>query len=89
MWLLKKAYPQGRSQNQFINWEWQGSLSHALYPRIISPKRISATNTCSNDFLCTYIEHVTSHKNTLGVAVRGDGGVGGKSRVVGIPKFHS
>ena len=32
---------------------------------------------------------MTSHKNTLGVAVRGDGGVGGESRVVGIPKFHS
>ena len=28
-------------------------------------------------------------KITSGVAVRGDGGVAGKGRVVGIPKFHS
>ena len=27
-------------------------------------------------------------KNASGVAVRGDGGVAGKGRVVGLPKFH-
>ena len=28
-------------------------------------------------------------ENHFGVTVRGDGGVAGKGRVVGVPKFHS
>ena len=61
------------------------------YTCIISPKRGSALNTCSNDFIRTYIGRVTSRKRkiTLGVAVRGEGGVAGEGRVVGVPKFHS
>ena len=47
-------------------------------------------NTRSNNFICRYIEHVTSHKRkiALGVNVRGEGGVAGEGRVVGVPKFH-
>ena len=38
-----------------------------------------------------YIERVTSHSGKIasGVAVRGDSGVAGEGRVVGVPKFHS
>ena len=32
---------------------------------------------------------VPAGKTASGVAVRGDGGVAGEGRVVGIPKFHS
>ena len=46
-------------------------------------------NTHSNNFICRYIECVTSHKRIAsGVAVRGEGGVAGEGRVVGVPKFH-
>ena len=33
-----------------------------LYACIICLKRVSTLNTRSNDFICTYIEHVTSRK---------------------------
>jgi len=33
-----------------------------LYTRVISLKRGSVLNTCSHDFIRTYIEHVTSRK---------------------------
>ena len=49
----------------------------------------SALNT-RNDFIRSYI--VTSRISgniASGVAVRGDGGVAGEGRVVGVPKFHS
>ena len=36
-----------------------------------------------------YVERVTSRKRKKGVAERGDSGVAGERRVVGIPKFHS
>ena len=36
-----------------------------------------------------YVECVTSRKRKRGVAVKGDSGVAGERRVVGIPKFHS
>ena len=32
---------------------------------------------------------LSKSERTLGVAVRGDSGVAGEGRVVGIPKFHS
>jgi len=32
---------------------------------------------------------VTSRKSASEIAVRGEGGVAGEGRVVGIPKFHS
>ena len=62
------------------------------YARNISPKHGSALNNTRNDFIRRYIERVTSHisgKIALGVAVRGDGSVAGKGRVVGLPMFHS
>ena len=49
----------------------------------------SALNTRSNDFIRTYVEHVTSRKRKNPLTVRGEGGVAGKGRVVGVPKFHS
>ena len=60
------------------------------YARNISLKYSSALNT-RNDFICGYIERVTSRKqkNRFGVAVRGDSGVTHEGRFVGIPKFHS
>ena len=63
--------------------------SHSVHS--ISPKHGSTFNTCSKDFVPKYIECVTSCKRkiALGVAVRGDGGVAGEGRAVGIPKFHS
>ena len=56
----------------------------AHYDRSISLKRSSALNTRSNDFIGSYIERVTSV-----VSVRGDVGVAGEGRVVGVPNFHS
>ena len=56
----------------------------ARYTCIISPMHGSALNTRSNDFIRTYIERVTSW-----VIVRGESGVAGEGRVVGLPKFHS
>ena len=45
----------------------------------------------SNDFIHRYIERVThvSRKISSAVAVRGDRGVAGEGRVVGVPKLHS
>ena len=60
-----------------------------LHARNISPKHGSVLNTC-NDFIRSIL-NVTSCKGEIasGVAVRGDGGVAGEGRVVGVPKFHS
>ena len=57
----------------------------------ISPKHRGTLNTCSNNFIPRYIKCVMSirEKIALGVAVRGEGGVAGERRVVGVPKFHS
>ena len=58
--------------------------------RTISPKYGSALNSHSNAFILSYIECVTSRtreKIASEVAVRGDGGVAGEGRVVGVPKF--
>ena len=53
--------------------------------RNISPKPGSAFNTrCMRS-----IVNVWRHVSASGVAVRGDGGVAGEGRVVGVPKFHS
>ena len=45
-------------------------------------------NTHSNGYILNMWHHV-SRKLALGVAVRGDGGVAGEGRVVGVPKVHS
>ena len=61
------------------------------YLRNISPKHGSALNTRSNDFTHSILNvwcHV-SGEITLGVAMRGDSGVAGEERVVGVPKFRS
>ena len=68
--------------------------SPALYLHVMCVilKHGSALNTCSNDFIHVrrYIECVTSHKwkNHFGNRWRGDGGVAGEGRVLGVPKFH-
>ena len=64
--------------------------THALCVRITSSKRSSVLNTCSNDFIRRYMEHVTSRKRkiALGVAMSGEGGIAGEGRVIGKPKFH-
>ena len=61
------------------------------YVRNISPKHGSTLNTRSNDFICRYIERMTSRKREIasGVTMRGDSGVAGEGRIVGVPKFHS
>ena len=61
-----------------------------LYVCIISPKRSSALNTCSNDFIHRYTKSMTSHKRKIasGVAVRDNGGVASEEQVVSVPKFH-
>ena len=56
----------------------------------ISLKQGSALNT-RNDFIRSILNvwyHV-SGRIASGVTVRGDSGVAGEGRVVGIPKFHS
>ena len=55
---------------------------------LISLKCSSTLNTHSNDFIRTCIERVTSRKRNNRI-VRGEGGVAGEGRVVGLPKFHS
>ena len=61
----------------------------ARYARNISPKHCSELNT-RNDFIRSILNvtHV-SGEIASGVAVRGDSGVAGEGRVVGVPKFHS
>ena len=56
---------------------------------IIAQSAVSMLNT-RNDFIRRYIERVTSISEIIasGVAVRGDSGVAGERRVVGIPKFY-
>ena len=65
--------------------------THALRAcRIISPKRGSAPNTRSIDFIRRYIERVASRKRKIAVRVNGGvAGVAGERNVVGVPKFHS
>ena len=66
------------------------SCLHLLYTRAdnISPKHGSVLNTHSNDFIQNAWHHV-SGTIASGVTVRGDGGVTGEGRIVGVPKFHS
>lgn len=92
LWLLN---PQGRSKT-FINISLSIVNSKArfytyFYACFISPKCGSALNTHGNDFIRTYIGRMTSRKRKIvsGIAVKGEGGVAGEGRVVGVPKFHS
>jgi len=48
---------------------------------------ISLSIVNSKARFCTHM-HFTRVLFALGVAVRGDGGVAGEGRVVGVPKFH-
>ena len=91
---LKKLYRRGRSQTsiyQIMNSEapLHPLYTRALHARNISTKHDSALNT-RNDLICGILD-VTSRKRKIasGVAVRGDSGVAGEGRVVGVPKFHS
>ena len=67
----------------------KAAFTLTLYAHIISLKRGSTLNTRSNDFIRTYIERVTSRKRKNHFMSRGEGGVAGEGRVVGVPKFHS
>ena len=60
----------------------------ARYARSTSPKHDSAPNTRSNDFICSYLERVTSRIREKIALQVGDGGVAGEGRVIGVPKFH-
>ena len=93
MWLLNTL--KGGARHQFIKvctarYAFT-SFVLAHYACSTSPKHGSALNTHSNDFICSYIEHVTSHTRKIAseVTVRGDGGVAREGRVAGVPKFHS
>ena len=55
--------------------------------RNISPKHGSALNT-RNGFI-RGILNAKRHVSASGVAVRGEGGVAGEGRVVGVPTFYS
>ena len=89
LWLLKKALPSREEPD--ISLSIMNSkvrfYTHALRAcHIISPKRGSAPNTRSIDFIRRYIERVASRKKKI--AVRGDGGVAGvagERNVVGVP----
>ena len=65
LWLLKNNFTlKGGARHQFIN-KAAFTSPHLTSPHltcVISPQRGSVLNTRSNDFICTYIEHVTSHK---------------------------
>ena len=58
---------------------------------IISPKHGGMLNTGSNDFIRSELNvwHHISVKISCGAAVRGEGGVAGEGKLVGVPKFHS
>ena len=58
LWLLKKALPSGEEPDSSL------SIMNSKAPRAlpINLKHGSAFNTRSNDFICTYIECVTSRK---------------------------
>ena len=65
--------------------------THALRA-CYSPKRCSAPNTHSNDFIRRYNERVTSRKRKNRFVSHCEGcesGVACEGRVVGVPKFHS
>ena len=61
------------------------------YAHNISLKHNSALNTCSNDFIRTYIKCVMSRKweNHFVSHCGGESGVAGEGRVVGVLKFNS
>ena len=51
---------------------------------------VSPLNTCSNDFIHRPIEcEMLCKCIACGTAVRGEGGVAGEEKLVGVPKFHS
>ena len=60
LWLLKKALPSREEPD--ISLSIVNSKACFFYAHIISLKRGSTLNTCSNDFIHTYIECVTSRK---------------------------
>ena len=67
-------------------------LARGIAARAIARRPVAAgACICINDFIRSILNvyrHV-SGKIASGVAVRGDGGVAGEGRVVGVPKFHS
>ena len=86
MWLLKKLYPQRRSQTSVCqSWIAKHAFTSfilARYAHNINPKHGSMLNT-RNEFIRSIL------KIASGVALRGDSGVAGEGRVVSMPKFHS
>ena len=99
LWLLKKALPSREEPGISLSIRHTFTSPHFTSPHLTSPhltcvislQRGSALNTRSNDFICTYIERVMSRKrkNRFVSPVRGETGVAGEGRVVGVPKFHS
>ena len=65
--------------------------TRALRAHIIIPKRGSALIHVAMILYVGILNvwHHVSGKIALGVTVRGDGGVAGEGRVVGVPKLHS
>ena len=70
---------------------WTKMLSFVVCITRVLAQSAVACSIHVNDFICTYIERVTSHKRKIAswVAVRGESGVAGEGRVVGVPMFHS
>ena len=89
---LKMLYPQGRSQTLVYQlWMARHAFILAFYARIINPKHSSMLSTHRWFYTYKYIGRVTSCKRKIAsrVTVKGEGGVAGEGRVVGVPKFHS
>ena len=62
--LLKKALPSREKPDislSLVNSK-ASFYTHTLCVRITSSKRSNVLNTCSNDFIRRYTEHVTSRK---------------------------
>ena len=62
------------------------------FTRVLLARRAASSvfNTRTNDLIHRHIEHVMLCKRKNRVAVRrGDSGVAGEGRVVGVAKFHS
>ena len=89
MWLLNKALPQGRSQTSVYR-SWIARHTHTLHT--YCSWSVVACLIYVAMTLYIGVLHVWHHvrgKITSGVTVRGEGGVAGIGRVVGVPKFYS
>ena len=63
LWLLKEALPSREESDISLSIINSKAHLHQLCTcACISPNHGSTLNTCSNDFICRYNEHVTSSK---------------------------